>query len=274
MISAIILNYFNPPLTVKSVDALLKAASETKIPVEVIVVDNSAPTTAKELRLLLPSEAVIIENEENRGFAAANNQGIKQAGGEVILIMNNDLFINKEVLKKGYEYATANRKCGIWAPKLTDQFGNAQRTCSHFPSLRGVISEYLTNQQLDNQIAILANGVKQPMQVDTVIGACMFIRREVLQEVGLFDEDYFFTSEDMDLCFKVDKAGYEIIFDPRCEAIHLTGASQNSLWHEDAYLHETRKLYFKKHHHYLKALLAGFVIDCGIKLRKLKHRFI
>lgn len=272
IISAIILNYLNPQLTAKSVDYLLKAASQSALSVEVIVVDNSASETAEELRELLPKEVTVIENEENIGFAAANNQGIRRSGGEIILIMNNDLFINEEVLKKGTEFITANEDAGVWAPKLVDESGKPQRSCARFPTLRGVIGEYLFKYQHDNRIAVTANNAASPVEVDTVIGACMFIKKDVLWEAGLFDEDYFFTMEDVDLCYKIKAMGYRVIFDPCVEAIHLYGASQSAGWHDDPFLHKSRKRYFKKHFNQPNAMLARMIIDFGIAARKLKHK--
>lgn len=274
MISAVILNYFNPALTEKAVNRLFHAAEATDITAEVIVVDNSAPETADELHNRLPGSVQIIENEENRGFAAASNQGIERAGGDVILIMNNDLFINEEVLRAGTEHIIAHKETGIWAPKLVDEKGKPQRTCANFPTLTGLISEYWFKYQWGNRVALSANRADHPIKVDTVIGACMFVRKAVLQEAGLFDEDYFFTGEDVDLCYRIKNRGYQVLFDPRCKAVHLYGASQDYEWHEDPFLHHSRKLYFKKHFNKASALIAGLAIDSGIMARKLKHKVL
>src|SRR5699024_3259232 len=91
MVSAVILNYLNPKLTAEAVSYLKKEAAVSSITTEIIVVDNSAPVTGKELQKLLPDDVKIIENDDNAGFATANNQGFKEANGDVILIMNNDL---------------------------------------------------------------------------------------------------------------------------------------------------------------------------------------
>lgn len=271
MISAVILNYLNPNLTCKSVDTLLKAAEESGIDVEVIVVDNSAPQTAKELRKQLPDRVIIIENETNSGFSRANNQGIKKATGDFILIMNNDLFINPEALKIGVEYLKLHENIGIWAPRLTDQQGNAQRSCARFPTLTGLVTEYLFKLQYDNRIAESVNKADKPVSVDTVIGACMLIPRKVIDEVKGFDEDFFFNVEDVDLCLRIKQKGYEIMFDPRCSAVHLVSASQGGHWHEDKHLHKSRILYFKKNHNSIKPAIAAFIIRTGIWLRKIKH---
>lgn len=271
MISAVILNYLNPDLTRKSVDTLLTAADESGIDVEVIVVDNSAPQTARELRKKLPNGVVIIENETNSGFSRANNQGIEKATGDFILIMNNDLFINSEALETGVQYLKSHKDSGIWAPRLTDQQGNDQRSCARFPTLTGLLTEYIFKLQYDNRIAESANKADQPVSVDTVIGACMLIPRKVIDEVKGFDEDYFFNVEDVDLCLKIKQKGYKITFDPRCSAVHLVSASQGGHWHEDKYLHKSRILYFQKNHHLVKSTIAAFIIRTGIWLRKIKH---
>lgn len=271
MISAVILNYLNPDLTCRCVDTLLAASRNAEIGIEVIVVDNSAHQTAEELKRRLPDGVIIIENQENCGFAKANNQGIRRANGDHLLIMNNDLFINAEVISTGLAYLKSHEKAGIWAPKLTDQDGTPQRSCARFPTIPGLVTEYLFKIQYDNAIAEKALQSDQPVEVDTVIGACMLIPAPVMEETGGFDEDYFFNVEDVDLCRKINALGYEVVFDPRCSAIHLVGASQGGHWHQNQLLHDARIQYFKKHHHPLKALLAKTCIRAGVKLRELKH---
>lgn len=271
MVSAVILNYLNPELTAECVDKLLYASGEAGIAVEVIIVDNSAPQTAPKLQTMLPEKVIVIENDTNCGFSKANNQGIKRASGEFIVIMNNDLFINKNTLAGGVDYLKNHPNIGVWAPKLTDQNGNAQRSCSQFPTLTGLFTEYLLKLQYDNTIAKKALKADHPVKVDTVIGACMFIPRKVMDDVGGFDEDYFFNVEDVDLCLKIKNKGYEVIFDPGCSAIHLVSASQNNHWYNDVHLHKSRILYFRKNHHPLKASIAQSVISAGLRLRKIKH---
>jgi hypothetical protein len=272
MVSAIILNYLDPELTARCVHTLYEAAEKAHQKPEVIVVDNSAPKTAEELHRLLPDEVIIIENEENAGFSKANNIGIARAQGEYILIMNNDLFINAEVLLKGLEYINSHENVGVWAPKLTDQQGNPQRSCARFPTLPGLVSEYFMKISYNNRIALKAVKADQPVLVDTVIGACMLIPKTILEEVGGFDEDYFFNSEDVDLCRKIKSRGYDVVFDARCSAIHLVSASQGGTqWYENTYLHKARILYFKKNHHPLTCFLAKIIIRAGIKAREFKH---
>jgi GT2 family glycosyltransferase len=274
MVSAVILNYKDPELTCRCIDKLHAAADESGVETEVIVVDNSAPQTAQSLHEGLSEEVIIIENEKNEGFSKANNQGIERAKGDLILIMNNDLFINADTLGKGVRYIKNHPNIGVWAPKLTDQQGNAQRSCSQFPTLTGLISEYLLKLQYDNRIAKYAISADKPIKVDTVIGACMLIPKTVLDEVEGFDEDYFFNVEDVDLCLKIKNCGYEVIFDSRCSAVHLVSASQNGHWHDNRYLHQARILYFRKNHNSLKSGIAKAVIKAGIQLRKIKHQLL
>ena len=272
MISAVILNYLNSDLTHQCVDTLRSAARECAIEIEIIDVDNSAFQTSRELKRKLPKEVIIIENQENLGFAKANNQGFERAAGDIILIMNNDLFISAEVLKKGKQYLENNATTGIWAPKLTDPDGTPQRSCAHFLNLKTLTAEYLFKKPLHTRIAETAAKADQPVEVDMVIGACMFISRNVLMEVGGFDEDYFFTAEDIDLCLQLKRRGYNIIYDPRFAAVHLVGASQDSNWYDDPHLHEGRIRYFQKNHGFVTAGIAKGIIKTGILMRKVKHK--
>lgn len=269
-ISVIILNYKNAELTAKCVHHLSKSAEEAEIPVQIIIVDNSALETADTLKKLLPQDDVeVIENHENMGFSKANNQGIRVSKGKYILLLNNDAFINQECLKGGIKYLEEHDDCGIWAPKLVGEDGSFQVSCARLPSIKGLIGEYLL---LDNYdwYPDLAEWT-EPHDVGNVIGAYMLIKRSVVEKVGMLDEDYFFNVEDVDYCKRMSKNGFSVVYDPRYSLIHLGSASQNDKWIDNSYMHKNRVLYFRKNHGKLKAILAYLIINLGLKIMKIKN---
>ncbi len=265
MLSVIILNYRNINLTAKCVSYVSNATKDADIKTQVIIVDNSAKETADKLKKLI-SGAHIIENLENMGFSKANNQGILASEGEFILLLNNDAFINSECLVKGINYIKNNNKCGVWAPKLVGEDGSVQVSCAELPSIKGLIQEYILLK--DNNSYPDLNKWKEPHNVGNVIGAFMLIEKKKIEEIGLLDEDYFFTVEDVDYCKRIHDAGYSVIYDPRCKIVHIGGASQEDKWTNDPYMHKFRILYFRKNHGVFMASLSKIIIYMGLKIRK------
>jgi len=265
-LSVIILNYKNADLTAKCIDYLVKSVQKAKIQTQVIVVDNSANETADILKRILPKNVEIIENSENFGFSRANNQGIHISRGKYILLLNNDAFVNCESLKGGIEYLDNNEECGIWSPKLVGKDGSFQVSCANFPSIKGLIGEYLLFKNLD-----LYNDVlewQEPKNVGTVTGAFMLIKREVTEKVGLLDENFFFNVEDVDYCKRVNDEGFKVIYDPRFSIVHVGSASQDEAWVNNPYLHDCRIFYFNKHYNEFGALLSNIIIKTGLIVRK------
>lgn len=265
-LSVIILNYKNVQLTAKCVDILINASTEANIHTEIIIVDNSAKETAEKLKKLLPEDIQIIENKENMGFSKANNQGISISKGEYVLLLNNDAFVNPEVLKRGVKFLDTHPKCGMWAPKLVGEDGKFQMSSARLPTIRGLIVEYLLFRSFDRYPD--AESWSEPKEVGAVIGAFMLIKRSVIQSIGMLDEDFFFTVEDIDYCYRVKQAKFSIYYDPTVSMVHLVSASQKE-GKEYPKLHSNRILYFKKNEGIIKAIISAIIINLGLFLRKI-----
>ncbi len=265
-LSVIILNYKNAELTAKCVDYLVKASKEAAINTEIIIVDNSAKETANLLKGLSPESVQIIENQENMGFSKANNQGISVSRLEYVLLLNNDAFVNPEVLRVGIRFLEDHPKCGIWAPKLVGEDGSFQMSCARLPSLKGLIAEYLFFRSYDRYSD--SEFWSGPTEVGAVIGAFMLIKRSVIETIGILDEDFFFTVEDIDYCYRVNKANYSIFYDPTVSMVHLVSASQKK-GIEYPELHSNRVLYFKKNEGIISGFLSGIIIKGGLVLKNI-----
>jgi len=266
-LSAVVLNYRDADLTLHCLSELCSAADHSGTGLEVILVDNSAPLTASILRRTLSPSVRLIENEINRGYAAGCNQGIQLATGQYVLLLNNDVFITPKCIELGVSVLKQHQDVGIWAPRLCDNDGHALVSCAPAPSLLGLVGEYWFGRSLTAYRDCIV--WKIPREVDTVVGAYQLIPRSVIDIVGPLDEDFFFTVEDMDYCYRVRAAGYRVVFDPRCTVTHLGSASQDhSHWDMDPYLHHSRGLYFEKHFSSRTAWLAKVIIDFGLRWRR------
>jgi GT2 family glycosyltransferase len=267
-LSVIILNYKNTLLSAKCVDYLIESANKADISIEIIVVDNSALETADELKRILPSEVIIIENNINQGFSQANNQGIRVCTGEFILLLNNDAFVNSECLRAGINYLKENTGSGIWSPKLIGEDGSFQVSCARLPSIKGLIGEYLLFRNFD-----WYDDVKEwskPRNVGNVIGAFLLFKKSLIDRVGLLDEDFFFNVEDVDYCKRVHEVGLSVIYDPRFSVVHIGGASSIDSWMNSSHLHNYRIVYFHKNHGKISGWIARVIISLGLTIRRIK----
>lgn len=229
---------------------------------QVIVVDNgSTDNTTDTISKEFPG-VELIRSERNLGFAGGINLGLRRALGRGIVIMNSDVLASGETLHRAIEALLAEPGLGALSPLLRTSNGHPQP----FAFGNDQSPWYLFRRGLK---ALLGLGpmhqwdVKQPLEVDWVSGACMFVRREITEQVGLLDERFFLYFEDNDWCLRMRKAGWRILYDPRFEVVHLGGASLPQR-HQASRIYDQSLIQFTaKHYGPLKAwavrvLLKGY----------------
>lgn len=185
-----------------------------EIDYEVIVIDNGSVDDSVKLVKDRYSNIKLILNEDNIGFAEANNKAIAAANGEYILFLNTDVIITPNVVTKLIEFMDKNSKAGLCTPSLTGKSGKSQETSITFPGLFTELFGRLNPKQPDN-----------PFKAQAVRGACMLVRTNVIRELGGFSERYFLFLEETDLCLRLHKKGYEVWHVPYVKAIHTGGGS-------------------------------------------------
>jgi Predicted glycosyltransferases len=191
---------------------------------QIIVVDNGS-TDNTGLAVIERFPAVkLIRSDQNLGFAAGINLGLREAMGQVIALMNSDVLASADTLKAAAEVLLAQPEVGALSPLLRAPNGKPQAFAFGEDQTPG----YLLRRGLK---ALLGLGpmhrwdVGHPLEVDWISGACMLVRREVVEQVGLLDERFFLYFEDNDWCLRMRRAGWRILYDPRFEVVHLGGAS-------------------------------------------------
>ena len=228
-ISVIIINYNTPELTLKAIKTLQKAESDFSF--DFIVIDNNSkkPLTYAELTEI--KNAQLIVNDKNLGFACAVNQGISLASGEYILLLNSDVFVFTKAISKLIKIITDNKKVGVVGPKMQYPNGKVQVSFGKFPTL---FSEFMRFAKLGK---VLPGGTlsydnffnkkyyKKMNPVNWVSGGCMLIRKQTINEVGLFDGNYFFGIEDIDYGYRAQRKGWQVIFEPASRVLHYHGQS-------------------------------------------------
>lgn len=265
-VSVIVIHYKDSSLTLQCVESIRDSFSILKTAGEIIIVDNSGDFLHKG-----EQDIIYIDPNTNTGFSKGNNLGILNSSGDTLILLNNDAFLTPESLEMGLKYLRSHVRTGIWAPALIYKDGRDQKSHAPLPSLFMLADEYLFFNLFKKIKKLIKGGgtLGQPVAVDSIIGACWFIRREIVKNIGLLDEDFFFTSEDVDYSQRVGHSGYQLIVDERVKIIHLGSASQNHLkWHSDKHLHEGRKLYFLKKFNPYAYIIALVIINAGIKIRE------
>ena len=201
---------------------------------EVIVVDNaSTDGSADMVRERFP-QVRLIENAENVGFAKANNQGIKRSSGRYIVLLNSDTVVRSKAIAHLTTFLDTHPDAGACGPLLLNPNDTLQPSC--YPFLTAG-REFWRLIFLDRVIRIGSYPMnhwdtKSPHNVEVVSGACLALRREALNHVGLLDERYFMYSEEMDLCYRLHQEGWRIYWVPQAHVMHYGGQSTRQMAHE------------------------------------------
>jgi hypothetical protein len=193
---------------------------------EVFVVDNgSTDGSATMVRTRFP-RAYLIENQENVGFARANNQAIQKSLGRYILLLNSDTEVYHRALETMVHFMEEHPRAGGCGPRLLNADGSLQASCH--PMLtperefwRLLFLEYLWRQATYDQEGW---NWEMPRRVEVIKGACVLLRRAALAQVGLLDEGYFMYTEEMDLCHRLAQTEWELWWVPRAVVKHYGGA--------------------------------------------------
>lgn len=221
---------------------------------EIIVVDNSSSDrTAQIVREFFP-QVSLIENKTNVGYAKANNQGIAKSTGRYVLLLNPDTEVQGNALGLMLKFMEANPNVGALGPRLLNPDETVQPSCREFPTFSTLIWEFTGLSRLFPKSKILGSwkmgyfDFNQPREVDQPMGSCLMLKRETLEQVGLFDETFAMFFNDVDLCYRVKKAGWKIFFSPEAQVVHHHGASTGKAKRKMIWLsHLAFYKFFKKH---------------------------
>lgn len=263
-LSIIIVSYNTCSLIVKCIESIYKFSENLTI--QILVSDNaSSDNTVETLENAFP-EVSILKNSRNLGFAAANNRAINYSKGRFVLFLNPDIIVVEPVFKKMIEFLETNEDAGIVGCKLLNSDGSIQKSFfDNFPTLTNRFLEAIYMEKLfDKQsrhVAIFNTSKK----VAAIVGACILMRKELIEELGGFDESFFMYCEDMDLNYRVQKLGYNIYFLGNIVMFHYQGASSKvkKSYFEKVLTKESVYKYFLKHYGKTRATLYKFSMVAG-----------
>jgi hypothetical protein len=210
---------------------------------EVLVVDNgSRDGSVAAVRRAYPPVR-LIENEQNVGFARANNQAMRASRGRYVLLLNSDTVVRPGALSGLVRFADRHPEVGIAGSRLVNPNGSLQPSWARFPSF--------WSEALDRNVRHRVPMAREPWayEVDWVGGACLLARREAIEQVGLLDEGFFMYSEEADWCYRMVQHGWKVAYLETAEVIHLGGGS--SRMRSDAMaveLYRSKLRFFRKHY--------------------------
>jgi len=243
--------------------------------VETVVVDNgSRDGTVDFVRERFPDVRLI--ETENRGLGAGWNIGLRETSSRYTLLLNADAWLTGGALDRLVELADSRPRAAVVGPRLLNQDGTLQRSVRGFPTLWRLATEYFFLRKLASGTSALnsfyAGGFEhdEVRNVEVVMGACMLVRRDAVEQVGYCDEDYFLFSEETDWCFRFRQGGWEVVFFPGAECVHVRGAAHGGrLYQENLRGH---LLFLWKHHGPKTAERARRLLLSAVRLRGVAFR--
>lgn len=270
-LSITIVNYNSGDLLEQCLNSVWGEGSEIEF--EIFVVDNgSSDDSLGRIREAFPG-VNLIRNEDNLGFARANNQAVKRSRGRYVLLLNPDTILRAKALERMVHFMDKYPRAGAVGAKLLDPEGTIQLSCRCFPSYRtalfnrySLLTKLLPSNKFSREYLMADWGHSSAREVDWVSGACLMVRREALEEVGLLDERFFMYVEDVDWCYRAKQKGWKVYFVPQAEVVHYIGQSSRKAGRKAIIEHHRSMYRFYRKHHRGNLLLDGLTAG-GIAIR-------
>ena len=257
-------------------DCLRSIAAQTRARHEIIVIDNASSDGSAAMAAEEFPDARVVANLENRGFAAANNQGLRFARGRHVLLLNPDTLVLDGAIDRMLAWLERRADVGCAGCQVLEDAGTIQRTCFADP---GPLNTLIVEMGL---LRLFPGGAlsrrpeygdwdrRSARDVDVVSGMFMLVPRPVLEKVGFLDEDFFIYSEEADWCRRIRDAGYRCVFTPEARIIHLDGGSKSTAQIRSrmyVQMQKSKLIYIRKHYGRAGHALtqAGFVVTAALR---------
>ena len=222
---------------------------------EVIVVDNASSDDSVSMLAEAFPWLQVIANRQNLGFTRANNQGLAASRGRYVLFLNPDTEATPQAIDQMLAYAESHPKVGVLGPQLRYGDGSLQSSRRRFPTLATfflestVLQQHWPHNRVLDRYFVLDKPDDAISQVDWVVGACMLVRRAILNAIGGFDEGFFMYSEELDLCHQVVNAGWQVVYYPQAVVTHYEGkSSEQVVAARHIRFYTSRVRYVRKYH--------------------------
>lgn len=291
IISVILVSYNTKLLTKQAIEALLLSSCYESL--QIIVIDNASKDDSVAMLKTDFPQIQLIENKTNVGFGRANNQAVPYLKGEFILLLNTDAFVEVNTIQQTVAFMQSHHKTGILGVKLIGRDGVLQPSCRYFPTIINLFVERSNLDKLFKSVKLVDDmnwDHRLIKNCDWVPGCYYLMSRKMVEEVGLFDPLYFLYCEEVDHCFAVKRAGWDVTYYAGATVVHIGGESaksDGSISNPNRQLVslqiESELLYFRKNHGLLVLLshvILQNIADCitlaknTIKLRPIAYHHV
>lgn len=222
---------------------------------ETWVVDNASSDDSAAMVRAKFADVLLIENKDNRGFAAANNQGFAESHGRYVLMLNPDTVVRQGALETLVNFMDEHPRAGACGGKLVFPDGSLQHSAFGFPTLIQVLLDFfplnwwLTESRLNGRYPRSWYARGEPFPIDHPLGADFLVRRQAAEQVGWLDENFFLNCEEIDWAMRIKRSGWEIWCVPHAEIVHYEAQSKKQFWDESfVNLWRARVRLFDKHY--------------------------
>ena len=258
-ISIIIVNWNTRDLLHTCLESINKTISG--IEYEIIVVDNASQDNSVAMMQEKYPHVKVIQNAENRGFGAANNQAMRVMAGRYALLLNSDTVLTENAVYELFSFMENHPDTAMACSQLLNADGSKQNSIASFPSFLTLITnvpllEYLFLKRYPSK----RYHYDEPIEIDSAIGACLLVRKKAIDEVGMFDECYFFFFEETDWAYQMKKAGWKIYHVPTAFLYHLQGQSIGMDVCSRIEFYRSRYQFFRKWNNHLYYVVMSAVI--------------
>ncbi len=262
-VSIIVISYNTKKYTKKCLESIYQKTKD--IDFDIFVVDNNSSDGSQEMIKYNFPQIKLIENEQNVGFGCANNQAIKLSKAKYVFLLNPDTILLNNAIRILYYFINSkgNKGVGCCGGDIFDQNMLPTISHGHFPTLKHIIFEFglskiFKSYFINNISDGIANYGYKIKNVQYISGSAMLIRKEALDRIGLFDEDFFLYYEETEICYRIVKSGYRIMLVPQAKIIHYTSKSVEKINNEKKITFQTtsKYLFFKKSYGIVQAKIA------------------
>lgn len=244
-VSIIIVNWNTRQLLLDCLASVFHTVKEVSF--EVILVDNASEDGSVEAVQKEYPQVTITRNERNLGFGAANNKGLAQMHGRYALLLSTDTVLTEEAVARLFRLMEQKQDASFACGQLLNADGSKQNSIANFPTWLSLLcNETILRLLFPRRFPSKRQEYSNPIEVDSCIGACLMIRKEAMDQVGMFDERYFVFMEETDWALSMHNAGWKSCFVPDARIYHLQGQSAGHNVNARKMFYRSRYIYFKK----------------------------
>ena len=286
-LSIIIVNYNVKELLRQCLQSLQLTINNQQLTIEIFVVDNASSDGSVEMVREEFPEVRVTASKENLGFAKANNLAIKEASGRYLLFLNPDTTVPSGTLPEMIKFMDENPKVGVATCFVELASGGMDLDCHRgFPTPWASFCHFSGLAKLFPRSKIFGayhqtwKDLSKTHEIDSCVGAFMMVRRGAMEEVGVWDEDFFFYGEDLDWCYRFREHGWKVVFYPHVKIIHhkgassgmkkssqeVTTASRDSKRRARKASTEAMRIFYEKHYRQKYPAVLNWLVLGGIKL--------